>query len=437
MPKPVHQDRKPAPKPAINSSRSTYFTCFASCPKGLETLLEIELNQLGASEVKSTSGGCLFKAGWPLAVRITYWSRIAGRVGLRLAHEPCQSETDLYNIVTRIDWPNWFHVEQTLRVDLTNLGADYKNPRFAQLKIKDAVCDCFMRQFNQRPNIDTTQPNIRIFAATTPTHASVYIDLAGENLFKRGWRKDKGIAPLKENLAAGIWTLIQNKLPEHTEQKNYLDPFCGSGTLVIEAVSQLCDRAPGLDRNFAFEHLKPYTPELGQAIQTQANERFNQGLDQVLKHKPLIWKGSDITALMVELAQHNAQQAGLGELLDAGIIQFAQVDALDVKPWAQHGVILSNPPYGERARAKGADIEEDEAYERLFKEYGNLLKQQFTGWTAFLFSGDLNLKYTLGLSPKRKTPLFNGAIECRLFEFPITTGVYRPRAATAENQTKQ
>lgn len=434
MPKPPDQKHKPVQNTLKNSTKSVYFTCFASCPKGLETLLETELDQLGASEVEQTSGGCLFKAGWPLAVRITYWTRFAGRIGLRLAHEPCTNENELYKVVTNIDWFNWFNVDQTIRVDLTNLGADYKNPRFAQLKIKDAVCDCFNRHQKKRPDVNTAEPNVRIFAATTPTHASVYIDLAGENLFKRGWRQDKGIAPLKENLAAGIWAISQNS-PNAKGIQNYLDPFCGSGTILIEAASQLCDRAPGLDRRFSFENLKPYTIELGQALQNQANQRFNQGLDCALENKPFVWKGSDITPLMIEIATHNAQQAGFGELIDAGVIQFSQVDALNRHPWAEKGIVLTNPPYGERARAKGADIEEDEAYERLFKAYGDLLKKHFAEWTAFLFSGDLNLKHTLGLSPKRKAPLYNGAIECRLFEIPITSGVYRPRSTENKNTT--
>lgn len=410
-----------------DTTKITIYDCFASCPKGLEQLLATELDQLGASEVVAVSGGCEFKAGWPLATRITFWTRLAGRIGLRLHHAPCRSEEDLYQLVRKVDWYNWFSLRQTFRVDLTNLGADYKNPRFAQLKIKDGVCDSFNDKTGQRPDVDTANPDVRIFAATTPYEASIYIDLAGENLFKRGWRKEKGEAPLKENLAAGIWQIVQNS-PNAQGANQYLDPFCGSGTLIIESISKMCDRAPGIDRPFSFENLKPFDQAMGHALQNQANDRFNAGLDRVLAERPFLWKGSDITQALVEMARSNAQEAGLGELIEAGLIEFSQNDALNTKPWSEHGLIVTNPPYGERVRAKGADIPEDEAYERLFKMYGDLLKQHFNGWTAFLFSGDLEIKKSLGLAPKRKAPLYNGAIECRLFEIPLTKGVYRPRA---------
>ncbi|MFN7504156.1 MAG: hypothetical protein ACK5Q1_01180, partial [Limnobacter sp.] len=164
------------------------------------------------------------------------------------------------------------------------------------------------------------------------------------------------------------------------------------------------------------------------------NRRFNAGLDKALNTPYFHWYASDITELLIDIAQENLVRAGFEELLDAGIVQFAQRDALTVEPPAPTGIVFSNPPYGERVRAKGADVPEDEAYERLFKAYGDHLKMNFSGWTAFLFSGDLEIKKTLGLSPKRKRPLFNGPIECRLFEIPLTRGVYRPRANTEQSE---
>lgn len=414
-------------QPIFNTTKIGIFDCFASCPRGMEALLENELDNLGASEPKAVNGGCYFKAGLPLAIRITYWTRFAGRVGIKIGQAPCRSDEDLYKLAKSLDWYNWFGLNQTFRVDLTLLGARFPNPRLAQLRIKDGVCDAFVAKTNQRPDVSVDSPDIRIFAAATPTQAKIYLDLAGENLFKRGWRLDKGEAPLKENLAAGIWHTVSNS-PMATGINQFLDPFCGSGTLVIESLSALCDRAPGIDRSFAFENLKPYDPALGDAIQKQANERFNIGLDNALASRPFQWKASDITPLLTEMAQSNAERAGFGELMDAGMVAFSQRDALTTKPWAEKGFIISNPPYGERVRAKGAEIEdEDEAYLRLFKQYGDLLKQSFTGWNAFLLSGDLDIRKHIGLTPRRKTPFFNGAIECRLFEFPMTQGVYRPR----------
>lgn len=420
---------KPLAPPEVRSTaRQQMYDCFASCPKGLEELLFEELQGLGAMDMHKASGGCSFKAGWPLATRITYWTRFAGRIGLRVAHGPCYNEEDLYRLGLSVDWWNWFGLTQTFRVDLTTLGANFQNPRFAQLRLKDAVCDGFMNKLQQRPDISVPEPDVRIFAAATPSEASIYMDLAGENLFKRGWRIEKGEAPLKENLAAGVWAMARRS-PAAQGIDQFLDPFCGSGTLVIEALSVLCDRAPGLDRPFSFEKLKPYDEALGKALQNDANTRFNAGLDRALNEQHFTWKGSDITQLLVDIAKENLCRAGFEELLEAGIVTFSQRDAVTTEPWAEQGLIITNPPYGERVRAKGADIpDEDEAYQRLFKEYGDVLKKRFAGWTAFLLSGDLEVKKTIGLSPKRKTPLFNGAIECRLFEFPLAAGVYRPRS---------
>lgn len=427
------QASAPAPKPFVpppvrNTVNIQIFECFASCPKGLEPLLFEELQTLGAFEVRQTSGGCSFKAGWPLACRITFWTRFAGRVGVQVAHGQVLNEEELYRLAMTVDWWNWFKLSQTFRVDLTMLGANFENPRFAQLRLKDGICDGFTRQLQQRPDVNVANPDVRIFAAATPSTASIYMDLAGENLFKRGWRLDKGEAPLKENLAAGVWAFARRS-PNAQGVTQFLDPFCGSGTLIVESLSAICDRAPGLDRSFAFENLKPYDEQLGNALQKTANERFNVGLDELLKTQSVQWRGSDITPLLIEMAEDNLIRAGFEEVLQAGLVKFTQRDALTTEPWAEQGCIISNPPYGERVRAKGADIEdEDEAYLRLFKAYGDVLKTKFSGWTAFLLSGDLDIKHSIGLSPKRKTPLFNGAIECRLFEFPLSSGVYRPRA---------
>lgn len=412
---------------APNSSKRTVFNCFASCPRGLEDLLLAELEGMGAQKGRAVTGGCTFEASWRQATRMTYWTRFAGRIGLELARGEFNSDDDLYKLAKSVDWHNWFKLSNTFRVDLNNLGANVQSLRFTQLRLKDGVCDAFLEQFDERPNVSVEAPDVRIFAAITPTEAMVYIDLAGENLFKRGWREEAGVAPLKENLAAGLWQVTR----QSEAGKNasvFLDPFCGSGTLVIESLSQLCDRAPGLERGFAFENLKPFNPDWGRELQEDANKRFNAGLDKALQTRWFQWYASDITELMIDIAEENLARAGFDELLEAGIVQFEQRDALTMFPPAPSGIVLSNPPYGERVRAKGADVPEDEAYERLFKAYGDHLKMNYSGWTAFLFSGDLEIKKTLGLSPKRKKPLFNGPIECRLFEIPLTRGIYRPRA---------
>ncbi|HEX4843828.1 MAG TPA: THUMP domain-containing protein, partial [Limnobacter sp.] len=249
-----------------NSSTRPVYNCFASCPRGLETLLLQELETMGAKRGRVVTGGCTFEASWRQATRMTYWTRFAGRIGLELARGPCSSDEDLYKLAKSVDWSNWFKLSHTFRVDLNNLGADLKSPRFTQLRLKDGVCDAFNAQFDERPSVSTDAPDVRIFAAVTPTEAMIYIDLAGENLFKRGWRQEQGVAPLKENLAAGLWQIARQSQAGQAAQV-FLDPFCGSGTLVIESLCALCDRAPGLERAFAFENLKPFKPEWGQELQ--------------------------------------------------------------------------------------------------------------------------------------------------------------------------
>ncbi len=398
-----------------------HFAAFASCPRGVEPLLAEELSKLGAITVKNTLGGVEFTANWAALLYMNLWSRLAGRVYLQLANEPCQNDTTLYKLVKKIPWDTWFSETQTLRVDLNNLGLELPNQRFLQLRVKDAICDYFRDKTGKRPSIDTNTPEIRVLAGVGLTHTRIYIDLSGENLFKRGWRQDKGNAPLKENLAAALL-----KIAQWQPETPLLDPFCGSGTILIEAACIASDRAPGLNRPFAFENLKGFDPGMWEKVKQTAQNRFQQGLKNI---KTLHLVGSDITRFLIETAQHNAQLAGLQPLLDNGQLRFEQRDARTIEPKTTYaGQIITNPPYGERLQAKGEKSDADHAYLSLFKDLGTCLKQQFQGWTFHCLSADLELRHAIGLSPKRKTPLFNGGLECRFFEFPLTQGNYRPRA---------
>ena len=420
------ESSKNTPKQTLSVKRSDThvrdqeFAAFASCPRGLEALLLTELQDLGAKNGKAVGGGVEFRADWLTLQKMNLWSAFAGRIYLRVAHEACNDDEQLYRLVKKVQWQQWFSDKQLLRVDLNNLGVDLPNARFLQLRVKDAVCDYFLDINGRRPSISIDEPDVRILAALGPTHTSVYLDLSGENLFKRGWRQEKGNAPLKENLAAGMISIAQ-----WNADIALMDPFCGSGTLLIEAACKAVDKAPGLGRRFGFEKLKGYDSTAFRALQEEARTRFQTGLQNVMQ---LNLYGSDITRLLVELAEHNAKLAGLESLLEDGRLRFEQRDARTVEPTAESGLIITNPPYGERLQAKGLNSEEDEAYRSLFGEFGTLLKQKFTGWKFNCLTADLDLRHALGLSPKRKTPLFNGGLDCRFFEFPLARGSYRPRA---------
>lgn len=434
MPKPAlsapHSARRSKPAGTLSLRKHTLplsqmWPAFASCPRGLETLLADELSTLGAQACKTAMGGVEFTATWEHLQAMNLWSSLAGRILMRLAHEPCTSENQLYHLVKKTPWRDWFSEKQTLRVDLNNLGVDLPNARLLQLRVKDAVCDHFRDACGERPDVNLDQPDIRIVAAVGPSHTSVYLDLSGENLFKRGWREEKGTAPLKENLAAGLVRLSQWQ-PEQA----LMDPFCGSGTLLIEAAAKATDRAPGLHRHFAFENLKGFDVKPWQAMRRAAEDRFQAGLQRVATLRLV---GSDITRLLIDIASHNARLAGLTPLLEDGRLRFEQRDARTMEPCAQTGVILCNPPYGERLDAKGSRLERDEAYVQLFTDVGTRLKQRFSGWRFCCLTADLEVRKSLGLSPKRKTPIHNGPLECRLFDFPLTTGQYRPRSEGAHS----
>ncbi len=413
------------------------FPAFASCARGLEGLLARELEGLGCYTCKEVFGGVEFQATWQTLMRANLWTRFAGRIGLQIAHGECTDEHRFYTFALKQAWQQWFDVNQTFRVDLNNLGTQVPSLRFAQLRLKDAICDSFRNAVGERPSVSIDAPDVRIFAGLSATHASIYVDLSGESLFKRGWRHDKGAAPLKETLAAGVVTLSG-----WTPDRVLLDPFCGSGTIPIEAACWAANKAPGLDRVFGFEALKPHQVGLWEPIWTDASRQFEKGLDALISgKKPLAGiYGSDITRKLVDIARDNAVAAGLEPLMQSGHLKFSQGDARHLKAPASEGLLLCNPPYGERVQAKGKAVDEeidgaqDEAYLELFKAFGTQLKQNFSGWKVSILSGDLEVRKALGLSPKRKTPLFNGAIECRLFEFPMAAGVYRPRA---ENQATE
>jgi putative N6-adenine-specific DNA methylase len=401
------------------------FAAFASCTRGLEQALADELAELGAYLCKPVFGGVEFEATWHTLIRTNLWTRFAGRIGLRIAKGPCTDEHALYRLAYQQPWEQWFGLNQTFRTDLNNLGTDVQSLRFAQLKLKDAVCDAFRQVYGERPSVSVDAPDVRIFGGLSSTEASLYIDLSGENLFKRGWRLDQGAAPLKENLAAGLLHLSRWEL-----STPLLDPFCGSGTIPIEAACIAADKAPGLDRTFGFEALKPHKVDIWEPIWTDASKRFEQGLKKLIDAPEKVnIQGSDITRKLIDIAKENAEAAGLEPLLEAGILKFQQKDVRVIEPTGCNGLLLTNPPYGERVGAKGLEAEEDQAYIELFKDFGTVLKQHFAGWRVNILSGDLELRHAIGLSPKRKSLLYNGGIECRLFDFPIADGSYRPRAA--------
>ena len=372
---------------------------FAPCPRGLETALAAELARIGAADVTIAEGGVGFKGELALACRANLESRIASRILWRVGGGAYRDEHALYELVKAIDWTRHFLPTRTLRVDIAATRSPLPSLEFATLRVKDAVCDRMRADTGVRPSIDKRQPDVRVSAYLTDRDATIYVDTSGEPLFKRGYRRDAEEAPLRENLAAGLLALTgwNPALP-------LLDPMCGSGTIAVEAALIAADRAPGLARTFGFQKLAWFDGPAWQRLKQTARDRV-----RVAPAAPLIF-ASDVAAGAIAKTQSNLRTAQV----DA-FVRVEQADLLSRVAPADHGILLCNPPYGVR-------LADQEQLARFYPLLGDALKQRFPGWTAHLFSSDLRLPKLIHLKVARKTPLFNGALECRLFEFPIVAG---------------
>lgn len=391
---------------------------FCPCPRGLEAALSEELTEIsrqgGTLKVHGqVPGGVHCSGKMADAYRINLHSRIASRVLLRLAHGGYLNENDIYDLTLAQRWEDWFDVDCTIRVDLTAIKSPLRSLEFSTLKIKDAVCDRFRDLCAKRPSVDTRAPDMRIVGFLDAHNFTLYLDTSGEALFKRGWRQETGDAPLRENLAAGLLRVAGWK-----PGMVLLDPMCGSGTILAEAAQMLAGIPPGARRSFAFEKFKGFVREEWLAIKDSVKPH-------PLPDEPTIF-GSDISGDMIVMARHNLQQAGIP--FD---VPLKQIEAQEIKPPTERaGIILTNPPYGERIGLRGdSTTPVDDMAAAFFSAFGTTLKQRFAGWQVFLFSADLGLPKLLRLKEARKTPFFNGALECRLFRFDMVAGFNRREAA--------
>ena len=371
---------------------------FAPCPRGLEPVLAHELNTLGASQVTPTEGGVAFAGDFSIMMKANLHSRTASRILWRLGQGRCRNEADLYKLAAGVDWPLLFAVENTIKVKVDAIRSPLTNLAFAALKIKDAVCDVFRDKLGERPSVNTRTPDMRIQAFLTADTATLYLDTSGEALFKRGWRRETQDAPLRENLAAGILLLAG-----YTGDTPLFDPMCGSGTLLIEAADIALNRAPGRGRSCAFPKLNGFVPN-NWATLLEAARAAERRVTSLPIH------GSDRYVPALETAHNNLVSAGLEKA-----ITLASADILETRPWIDHGLIVTNPPYGVR-------LDDQDRLAALYPRLGDWLKQHWAGWNVFFLTGDPLLAKKIRLSASRRTPLFNGAIECRLFEYRMIAG---------------
>jgi putative N6-adenine-specific DNA methylase len=385
---------------------------FAPCPRGLEAILLADLEMMGGQNVRSTEGGVHFTGDWPLCYRANLENRIASRILWRVMDTRYRSEQDIYQAAFQLQWQRWFDVTHTIRVNTTAIRCPLKSVEFITLLVKDAVCDRFRAHCNERPSVDTLEPDVRIHVFIEEDRLMLYLDTSGDALFKRGVRSHTNIAPLRENLAAGILRLAgwQPGTP-------LLDPMCGSGTFLIEAAQMSLNIQSGISRAFAFEKLKNFDAPLWNSMREQA-------IAAQLPARPLALYGSDLYGDALKAASRNLEEAGLSEC-----VELKQANVLEISAPAEHGILVANLPYGERMG------ELDELAE-LYPKLGDALKRKFGGWTAYLFTADKAILKLMRLSPSKRTPLFNGAIECRLLEYRIVSGSNRPNAAVKQDSAR-
>lgn len=387
---------------------STLHRFFAPCPRGLEQLLAEEVAGLGGRHLAPTEGGVAFAGPKALVYRVNLESRIASRVLWQVGRNRYRTEHDVYRVAVRLPWPDWFTAKETIKVKVSARQCPLKSLDFVTLRIKDAVCDAFVSARASRPDVNTARPDVRIDAYLTGDEIVLYLDTSGEPLFKRGYRLGVIEAPLRENLAAGLV-----KLTGWSPDRPLIDPMCGGGTIVTEAAMMARSIAPGLGRRFAFERLRWFDAERWAATRAASVSGQQPAVDVPIH-------ACDRDPRAISLAEDNLRRAGVRD-----DVRLNRCELLEAVAPAAAGILLTNPPYGIR-------LGHDEELRQFYPLLGDWLKRRFAGWTAYLFTGDLRLPKLIGLSPSRRTVLFNGALECRLYRFAIVAGGMRRHSAASK-----
>jgi len=457
---------------------------FLPCAAGVEDYLAQEVHDitgLQGEDLRVLRAGVRVRTSWRDVMRLNLYSRLSQRVLVQLHFGEYRNEHDLYNATSQVAWELWFTPKESFKVEITAQHSPLQSLNFAALKIKDAIADRFRAKTGIRPDVNTQWPDARIYAHLTTDQLTIYIDTSGEPLFKRGWRQDKGDAPLKETLAAAMiaasgWadTFYEQAQGIDAATPNYAplyDPCCGSGTIAIEAAQIACNIAPGSLRRFAFEKYLPFQAHVWNAIKDEAAKAVLTPQER----KNIQIFGSDVSFRMVDFANRNAERAGVSDVL-----KFRGGDALQRTPpctlTQQNGIMLVNPPYGDRigisgvagqnARRNGMresgvytpqhassqhNFEFDSAEpiprfgqrdiaqsndtglegSEFFPQLATHWKKNYAGWTAFVLTPDMKLPSKMRLKESRRIPMWNGPIECRLFKFDMVAGSARNKSITS------
>lgn len=389
---------------------------FATSPKGLELLLVNELTQLGATDAAEKLAGVKFSGDLALAYRACLWSRLANRILLYLTEAPAGNPEALYSAVSSIPWHEHIHPEGSFAVHFVSSQSAIQHTLYGAQKVKDAIVDQFRRKTGTRPDVNRERPDVSIFVYLYRDVATIYIDLSGDSLHKRGYRLAGGAAPLKENLATAI--LLRAGWPAIAAANGtLLDPMCGSGTLLIEGAMLAADMAPGLDREyFGFARWLKHQPTIWTALLADARERREAGLTRL----PMI-VGYDHDASAINIAFENIERAGLTGHIH---VEKRELQAFSPKTKEVPGLVVVNPPYGER-------LGDEETLLPLYQILGDRFKEAFTGWRAAVFTGNPDLGKRMGVRAIKYYALWNGSIPCKLLLFDLQPKYYINREMTS------
>jgi len=391
-------------KPRILVKQDTsahYF--FAPCPRGLAPALAEELAGLGAQHCVAADAGVSFDGAFDLVYVTNLYSRVASRILWRVTKAPYRNEEDVYQAASAVRWHHYFTADRTFKVETNAHRSPVKSLDFVTLRVKDAIADHFRSATGRRPNVDARSPDLRVHAFLDEKECALYVDTSGDSLFRRGRRDHVGEAPLKKNLAAGIL-----RIAGWRPGTPLLDPMCGGGTFLSEAAEISLGRAPGRERAFAFEKLARFNAQAWDRLLSNARKSEKAA-------EPLPIYGSDLYGRSLGHAALNLRDSGL-----ESAVTLKQANLLELSAPSGHGVIVTNPPYGIR-------LGEKEKLAEFYPKLGDLLKKKFSGWTAYIFSGDPELARLVRLHASRKTVLYNGALECRLYEYHMVRGGNRPK----------
>ncbi|MCP5131051.1 MAG: bifunctional 23S rRNA (guanine(2069)-N(7))-methyltransferase RlmK/23S rRNA (guanine(2445)-N(2))-methyltransferase RlmL [Pseudomonadales bacterium] len=386
---------------------------FAACPKGLEALLAAELGTLGATATRETVAGVYFTGPVALAYRACLWSRLANRVLLPLARLEAGDADTLYQQLMAVDWGALFGPEQSFAVDFSGENREIRNTQFGAQRSKDAIVDWFLGKHGKRPSVARKDPDIRLNIRLGGEQAVLSMDFSGGSLHQRGYRLEGGAAPLKENLAAAI--LLRADWPGIAARGGALvDPMCGSATLLLEGAMMAADIAPGLGRRrFGFEHWRGHNPAQWQALVADARGRAERGRAATL---PEI-RGYDADPRIIRAAQENIARMGLEKVVRVSARPLAQLTRPNHVPLPL-GLLVCNPPYGER-------LGEKEALAALYYELGKAMAAEFKGWSAAVFTSDLELGRAIGLRSHKRYAFWNGALQTYLLLFDLVDNELR------------